>query len=105
MSIFQPVQQKTNEIDSKIANTLDLLIKGILNITEFNEKELKAISILQTDYRMKKYLAGYLSNKKHIKRKHSDELIKALKTISESISHGNQPEFPTINENSHFWRK
>jgi len=78
-----------NEIDIKIANTLEFLVKAIDNITEFNQNELKAISILQTDYRIKRYLSAYLSNKKHIKRKHSDELIKALKTIALCVSHQN----------------
>lgn len=106
MSLFQNIEKKPNEIDVKIANTLDLLVKGILNITEFSQNELKAISIIQTDRRLASFLVKYLENKKHIKRKHSNELINALQTIARSINTSPTSDFsPAPIENKHFWRR
>ena len=93
-------------IDSKIAESLNLLVNGILNITEYNEKELKAISILSTDPRLNKYLEVFKSNKKHIKRKHSTEILKALKTIAISIGRTeNSNDMSSMNDRQFFNRR
>lgn len=103
---FVPVgEQQNNEIDSKIAESLNLLVGGIINITEFSDKELKAISILSTDRRLNNYLKVMLVNKKHIKRKHSVELLKALKTIAISIGRSESAtDMSSMNDRNFFKR-
>ena len=59
-----------------IAKALKGLTAKIDDITEFNTKELRAISILQTDKIYKKMFTFYLVNKKHLKRQFAKELLK-----------------------------
>lgn len=100
MSIFSQIE-KSSDIDSKIANSLEKLVNGILNITEFNQNELKAISVLLTDYRIREYLFPLLQNKKHIKRKHAVELQNSLKLISNAILNNNNGSVIPNDEISH----
>lgn len=100
MSIFSQID-KNSDIDSKIATSLEKLVNGILNITEFSQNELKAISVLLTDYRLREYLFPLLQNKKHIKRKHSGELQNSLKLISNAILTNNNNTLPQNDELTH----
>jgi len=69
----------------KIIELLQSLVNSIENITEFSERELKSISILETDPFFEEYLKFFIDNKKHVKRKHAKELLESLKAIAESL--------------------
>lgn len=89
---FQDIFKKIDENEKnekQIIQLLTRILTDLEGITEFNERELKAISILETDPFFKEYLDFYILNKKHIKRKHSKEILEALKTVASSLSFGN----------------
>lgn len=89
-SIFQPIshnninsnQQLNNELLTQFISLLKRLLEDIENITEYSPQELKDISILSTFPQMQPYIKTYTPNKKHIKRKHAQELITALEKYS-----------------------
>lgn len=87
MSLFDQNNKnsKSSPIDETIANSLRDLIELLKNVTEFKPNELKAISLLQTDEYLKNMLDFYILNKKHIKRKHSKEILEAIKYLSEAL--------------------
>lgn len=80
--MFEPISN--NEKIEQIKLIRDLL-ERIEEITEFSESELKAISILESDEYLSSLLSFYKINKKHVKRKHSSELLEALKAIAKSM--------------------
>lgn len=82
-SIFKKVEVN-NQI--KIIELLDSLLSKIDQITEFSESELKAISIIQNDQFLSQYLNEYRLTKKHVKRKHSKELLEALRSIANTLN-------------------
>lgn len=84
MSIINTNNQESS-IDKAIAKSLNKLIDSVNNITEFKLHTLKAISVLSTDKYFRKYLQVYVDNLKHIKRKHSSEVLTALKYLSNYI--------------------
>lgn len=81
-SIFSKIE---NQNSIKIVDLLQQILNSINEITEFNERELKAISILETDPFFQEYLEFFIDNKKHVKRKHARELLESLKAIAESL--------------------
>lgn len=81
-SIFSKIE---NQNSIKIIDLLQQILNSINEITEFNERELKAISILETDPFFQEYLEFFIDNKKHVKRKHARELLESLKAIAEAI--------------------
>lgn len=86
--IFQTIEK--NETDKKqIIELLTRILSDLESITEFNDRELKAISILETDPYFKEYLDFFIQNKKHIKRKHSKEILEALRVIANGLSNMN----------------
>lgn len=95
MSLFKNIIQKsqTEENRDTLAKALETLIIAITNITEYSQRELKAISILSTNRYIKEMLELYVPNKKHLKRKHSLELLKSLKYVSQALSVSNDNSF------------
>lgn len=83
MSLFENVETQSDMLE--LIKLLQDLAKKIDNITEFSDSELKAISILESDSYLSELLSFYKINKKHIKRKHSLELIEIFKAIANSI--------------------
>ena len=83
--IFEGITNKNDQLDVALAKSLKDLVKYIKDITEFNQFELKAISLIQTDKYMKDLLGFYIANKKHLKRRHSKEILTALKSISGNV--------------------
>ncbi len=81
-SVFKKIENQQN---IKIVDLLQQILDSIKEITEFNERELKAISILETDPFFEEYLRFFILNKKHVKRKHAKELLEALRNISDSM--------------------
>jgi len=84
MDIFKQIEEKESEND-KIYQLLNRILDSLDKITEFNDRELKAISILETDPFFKEYLDFFIQNKKHIKRKHSKEILRALANIASTL--------------------
>lgn len=84
MDIFKQIEEKESE-DDKIYQLLNRILDSLDKITEFNDRELKAISILETDPFFKEYLDFFIQNKKHIKRKHSKEILRALANIASTL--------------------
>jgi len=84
---FRKVIDNTQESKTQIviANSIEKIVKFFENITDFNSRELKAISILITNKYYANLLNFYIANKKHIKRKHAKEILEALKIISEPL--------------------
>ena len=87
--IFESVERKQDKMDVALASSLKILIGYVKEITEFNNSELKAISLIQTDKYLKKMLEYYVKNKKHLKRRHSKEIMKALENVSGNIHSNN----------------
>lgn len=73
-------------VENQIADILLEISKQVFKITEFNPRELMAISMLYNHKYIRPYLDIYLANKKHYKRKHSKELLKMIEYISSMIS-------------------
>lgn len=88
MDIFKQIEEKESEND-KIYELLNRILDSLDKITEFNDRELKAISILETDPFFKEYLDFFIQNKKHIKRKHSKEILQALANIASTLRQNN----------------
>ena len=88
MDIFKQIEEKESEND-KIYQLLNRILDSLDKITEFNDRELKAISILETDPFFKEYLDFFIQNKKHIKRKHSKEILQALANIASTLRQNN----------------
>lgn len=84
MSEFYPTLPTVQESEKEkaLAKALSELTVYFKEITEFSTKELKAISLLQTDQFLAKLLEFYVINKKHVKRKYSKEILKAFEMCS-----------------------
>ena len=83
---------KDDDSEGKLIDLMLLLTQEVSEITEFNKRELKAISILSINPFMRRFFTSndtknldYIDNKKHLKRKHSKELLKLVKYISNAI--------------------
>lgn len=91
---FKPLM--TQETESKtqivIANSIEKIVEYFNNITDFNSRELKAMSILMTNKYYANLLKFYIENKKHVKRKHAKEIMEALKIIAEASKIDNEQE-------------
>ncbi len=85
---FEKVDDKPKDgtIEITLAKSLEKLVDMLSNTTEFNANELKAISILYSDKYLKALLEFLESNRKHLKRKHSAEILQALQNIASCIS-------------------
>lgn len=74
-----------NVLDVALAKGLETLTTGLVNITEFSNYDLKAISVLQEVKHFVPYLNFYIHNKKHIRRKHAKELLTGIKHFSRKV--------------------
>jgi len=79
-----------NDSSFEIVKLLNRIIDLLSEITEFSKSELKAISILESDKYLSRLLTFYKKNKKHVKRKHSKELLQALTEIAKAMNPNNQ---------------
>lgn len=88
MSDFYPQKpaMEDSEKEKAIAKALRDLTSYFKDITEFSERELKAISLLSTDKYLSEMVEQYILNKKHVKRKHSKEILKALELCTKESS-------------------
>ena len=89
MDILEEIMQNKgnkSEIESTLAKSLEKLIQMLSDITEFSQNELKALSLIESDRYFAHLLEYYSVNKKHLKRKHSKEILEALKEIAQSIN-------------------
>jgi len=87
-SLIDKAKEKTDDLDVKQALALALLevISEIKTITEFrSNRQLKSISLLQTDEILKEMIQPYIENKKHYKRKYMKEMLSLAKDISKSL--------------------
>lgn len=75
-----------NKKDEKILEIIQGLLEKIESITEFNDRELMSISMLQNDIYLSNLLNFYVNNKKHLGRKHSKELLTALAEIGKILN-------------------
>jgi len=90
---FKPlVQNNENQKDKVLANSFEKIITLFENITEFNNRELKNISLLLTNKYYAKLLSFYILNKKHLKRKYAKEIILIVTEFSKILSSDNQEE-------------
>lgn len=91
MSIFKKLEQKTSNPNEKMLGKALLgLVDELKQITEFGERELKILSLFSHDNIIQELLLEYyLPNKKHRKRKHAPEILKAMKYIAKSIGSQN----------------
>lgn len=87
--MFKPVSDNEK---IRIIDLIQDIIGKIDHITEYNENELMYISMLESDDYFAEMLSFYKENKKHVKRKHSKELLEALDKIAKTINQ------PTITE-------
>ncbi len=71
--------QKSDKSSEYNHETIKRFIQLIEGFTEFNDSELKAISLIQTDKYIEDLLVYYIQNKKHVKRKFAREVIEAFK--------------------------
>ena len=92
-SSILPKEKKQNQIDGIIANSLQFLVQELSKITEFSMRDLVPLSMLQKHKYIAPHLDYLILNKKHIKRKHSKEILQAIEKISAMIHIGNYPEY------------
>lgn len=85
--MFEPI---SNDSKAKQIELLYLLTQKIDEITEFSESELKAISILESDKYLSDLLTFYKNNKKHVKRKHANELLEAFRAVAKTLEEKEQ---------------
>lgn len=85
--------QNSNELKDKLLEQLASIVSQLKDITEFNNRELKAISVLSMNPFMRRFFTSdksknldYVDNKKHLKRKYEKTLLKTITKISESLS-------------------
>ncbi len=89
MSLIELIKNNGNRessLDKTLANSLSKLVDMLSEITEFSQNELKALSILQTDKYFKEFLSFFVVNKKNLKRKHAEEILRALEEIGKCVS-------------------
>lgn len=77
----EPEKDSNQEFELKIGLVREVL-EQVKQITEFNEQELKAISMIQNDRYLQELLVFYIANKKHIRRKFSKEILDVFGKIS-----------------------
>lgn len=80
------VSKKDSLIEKVVSDSIKDLIEMIKNITEFNQNELKSLSMIQSIEPLEKLMHFYVINKKHLKRKHSMEVLRALKYVANAVS-------------------
>lgn len=87
MSIFDDIgsNNKENKTDKVLADSLSKLVGMMDNLTEYSNRQILPLSLLQANKYYAKYLEFYIKNKKHVKRKFSKELLKVITAISETI--------------------
>lgn len=87
MSLLQKIEKgsdNTTKRDIMLLDMLRNLIKEVEQITEFNESELKALSLVETDQFLADLLIYYKANKKHVKRKYSAEIREVIDKIAQT---------------------
>lgn len=75
--ILENINQESQR-EIALSKALEKLTDLFTAITEFSNKELKSISLLQTNKYLKDLLSFYVLNKKHVKRKYAKEILKAF---------------------------
>lgn len=87
MSLIDFSQSSQSDVlRETLAKLMEQLTQALVNVTEFSSNELRAISMLQSDEYIAKLYDYYVKNKKHLKRKHSEEILSALEKVSNVIS-------------------
>lgn len=81
MAQFGTINQD-NPKDKALSEALKILTDKFEQITEFSTKELKALSIIQTDKYLEGLITFYVANKRHVKRKYASEILKAFEMCS-----------------------
>lgn len=84
MSLFESISENkdnTTKRDLLILDLLKDLMVEVKGITEVNQNELKALSLIESDEFLKDLLSFYSSNKKHVKRKYSKEIIQIFEEM------------------------
>lgn len=84
MSVFTNGSE-SNELQIAIAGCLEKLTNILSNITEFKQNKLRSYSLLQNNKYIEKLLSYEIKNIKHIKRKHSQEILTAYKFLSNYV--------------------
>lgn len=74
--------KQENVLEKAVANSLSKLVNYLDNLTEYGNRELKSISVIENDKYLRNLLTKYEKNKKHVNRKFSKEILKAIKLIS-----------------------
>lgn len=82
-----------NPMNDALGIALKDLVKMLGEITEFSNRELTSISMLQTNPYMKKLLAFRIKNKKHRKRRHAKEILEGLERVANAIGGVNLLEY------------
>jgi len=81
--------KKDKKVESQtelvLAQSLKEMVELFKGITEFNNRQLLPISLLQTDKYFAELLSFYIENKKHIKRKYAKEIIIIFEHIAKTI--------------------
>lgn len=75
-----------SELDKSVSKALKKLTSMLDNITEYSKNDIMALSMIQTDPILKEMTNFFILNKKHIKRKHSKEILSAYKHLTGKIS-------------------
>lgn len=77
--------KKESQTEIVLAQSLKKMVDLFEGITEFNNRQLLPISLLQTDKYFAELLKFYIQNKKHVKRKYAKEIIIIFEHISKTI--------------------
>jgi len=104
MSVIQPLNRDNNDkLQEYLIKELSEIRKNMLDITEYSNREIKAISVLSMNPFMKRFFCSnsekdlsLVENKKHIKRKFEKTLLKMDKNRSNviaNISNENEGKF------------
>lgn len=83
---FEKLESGSGDVSESLAKGLTRLTAMLNNITEYSDNELFALSMIQTDPIMRNMTRFYEDKKKHKDRKHSEEILEAIRLISKALA-------------------